>query len=210
MRRARHRPRDGTARARYGDGRGVACGDDSVSRGRDNPNARHVPRCRGRSSPRRRRASRSGGAASVVDALLYGGDRVSVQMTGLVELRAALRQLPAELADEANTYIDDTVEITAARLFQSYPKGDTGNLRAGIRKESHPSPFGGFGMVRSTSPPSPLWEFGTQSRKTSKGWSGGAAPSHKPEGVVRIGKAERGRLDPQVVELCRGEGCRVP
>lgn len=134
---------------------------------------------------------------------------MSVQMTGLVELRAALRQLPAELADEANTYIDDTVEITAARLFQSYPKGDTGNLRAGIRKESHPSPFGGFGMVRSTSPHSHLWEFGTQSRKTSKGWSRGAAPSHKPQGLVPIAKQERRRLNQQLVELVRRAGFQV-
>jgi hypothetical protein len=132
-----------------------------------------------------------------------------IEWTGLDELYAALRKLPADLAAEAVDLVDNTVEVTAASLIQSYPRGDTGNLRGGVKHSVTPSQFGVSGEVKSTSPHAHFWEFGTQNRKTSKGWNRGKLKDQYNRGLVGIAIRERAKLNKQLVELVRKAGFEV-
>lgn len=132
-----------------------------------------------------------------------------IVVEGLSELQTWLRQLPVHLTAEAFNVIDDTVEVTAAQLTQSYPLGDTGNLRKGVKTDMTSSNFGVAGIVRSTSKHAHLWEFGTQSRKTKKGWSRGKAPSHKELGLVPIAQRNRKRMNAQLIEIVKKAGFEI-
>jgi hypothetical protein len=132
-----------------------------------------------------------------------------LEWTGLDELRSALMKLPEEFGHEGAEMIDDTTEVTAASLIQSYPLGDTGNLRKGVKHTVTRDRFGAVGQVKSTSPHSHLWEWGTQSRQTRKGWKRGKAPSHKPDGLVPIAQRERRKLNIKLLELVRRAGFEI-
>jgi hypothetical protein len=145
-----------------------------------------------------------------------------IEWTGLDELYAALRQLPAHLAAEAVDLVDNTVEVTAASLIQSYPPlgpaqpatpGQAahvpGALRRGVKWSTTPSQFGVSGEVKSTAPHAHLWEFGTQNRTTSKGWNRGHLKDQYNRGLVGIAIRERAKLNKKLVELVRKAGFEV-
>lgn len=132
-----------------------------------------------------------------------------LELNGLSDLMAALRRLPADLAAEAAEEIDNTVEVTAAALVQSYPIGDTGNLRKGVKRSLRRDPFGASGEVKSTSPHSHLWEFGTQSRKTRKGWDRGKMDDQYNHGLVGIALRERKKLNAKLIEIVKRAGFEV-
>lgn len=134
---------------------------------------------------------------------------VRLQLDGLTELRAALRQLPAELTDDAAAIVEDTTDRTETALVQTYPKGATGNLRRGVKKTVAKGSFGVQGTVKSTSPHAHLWEFGTAVRHTARGWNRGKAPSHAREGLVAIAVRERRRMNQRLVDLVRSAGFEV-
>lgn len=129
-----------------------------------------------------------------------------LRIDGLDELKEALRQLPAELAAEAADAIDNTVEVTAASLVQSYPRGDTGNLRNGVKHSVIRSDFGAVGEVKSTSPHAHLWEFGTQNRTTRQGWNRGKLEAQYNRGLVGISLRERKKLNEQLIGIVRKAG----
>jgi hypothetical protein len=124
----------------------------------------------------------------------------------MAELKAALRQLPSELAEQGAEFVDDAVEHTAASLRQAYPLGDTGKLRAGVRSSVTRSQFGVVGEVKSTSPHSHLWEFGTAVRATRQGWNRGISPSHHREGLIPIAMRNRKTLNGQLISLLQKAG----
>jgi hypothetical protein len=132
-----------------------------------------------------------------------------LELNGLADLMAALRKLPADLAQEAADLIDDTVEITASSLIQSYPLGDTGNLRKGVKKKITRSQFGAVGEVKSTSPHAHLWEFGTQNRQTRQGWNRGKLKAQYNRGLVGISLRERKKLNAKLIDLVRKAGFEV-
>jgi Bacteriophage HK97-gp10, putative tail-component len=127
----------------------------------------------------------------------------------LAEFRAALRNLPKELAAEAAPVVDHATEVTAASLFQSYPLGGTGNLRKGVKHSVERSAFGVIGTVKSTSPHAHLWEFGTQNRRTRQGWRRGAAPAHYDRGLVGIATRWRRRMNEQLIGIVKRAGFQV-
>jgi hypothetical protein len=129
-------------------------------------------------------------------------------MEGLDALRLALRNLPATLTEEASDVVDDATEITASSLRQSYPLGDTGNLRAGVTATVERNRFGVVGVVKSTSPHAHLWEFGTQNRRTHQGWNRGLVGEHR-DGLVPIAQRNRRRMNGTLVELVRSAGFEV-
>jgi hypothetical protein len=51
---------------------------------------------------------------------------------GLRELRAQLRELPAHLTNEASGIVNATVQAAYTEIYNAYPEGETGNLRAGL------------------------------------------------------------------------------
>lgn len=132
---------------------------------------------------------------------------VRLQLDGLAELRAALRHLPADLADDAGDIVEDTTDRTQTALVQTYPRGDTGNLRRGVKTTIEHGAFGVEGTVKSTSPHAHLWEFGTAVRHTARGWNRGKEQSH--DGLVAIAVRERRRMNQRLVELVRSAGFEV-
>lgn len=129
-----------------------------------------------------------------------------LRLDGLTELRAALRQLPADLAADAADMVVHSVDMTAASLIQSYPLGDTGNLRKGVKKTITRSQVAVVGEVKSTSPHAHLWEFGTQNRRTQHGWNRGRLRNQYNRGLVGITLRERQALNTNLIDLVRRAG----
>lgn len=134
---------------------------------------------------------------------------MALTITGLEELRTALRNLPTELRDEAAGIVTSTVDRVAAELHTAYPDGGTGNLRRGIKKTIDKSAFGVRGTVTSTSRHAHLWEFGTQNRRTRQGWNRGRGPSHIRQGLISISLRERRKMEQGLIELVRRAGFEV-
>ena len=90
-----------------------------------------------------------------------------LELDGLKELQASLRDVPSTLRTEilppvANAAADDLV----AELRGAYTKGGTGNLAAGVVKETMRQ---GIGVkVRNKAPHAHLYEYGTINRYTNK------------------------------------------
>jgi hypothetical protein len=99
-----------------------------------------------------------------------------LQFTGLAELRAALRNLPAELTVEASREVEGAANGAAADIKRAYPVR-SGNLRDGlIVKESDRGRFHAGSVVVNTSRHSHLFEYGTQTRQNRIGANRGAMP----------------------------------
>lgn len=130
-------------------------------------------------------------------------------LEGLDDFKAALRKLPTELRDEAADVVEHAAEVAASSLRQSYPRGDSGNLRAGVKVTHERSTFGVSSTVKSTSPHAHLWEFGSQIRKTRQGWNRGRSKEHKPDGLVPIAQRERKRMRGPLADLVRKAGFEV-
>lgn len=106
----------------------------------------------------------------------------SLTFTGLQDLKAALRDLPAALKGEATAIVLDAAHAAAADIRDQYPVGPGqmrngvwypgGNLKKGVKvlvKEI--GPFGVATQVRSAAEHGWIWEFGTEARHyfTGKG-----------------------------------------
>lgn len=135
---------------------------------------------------------------------------LSVRTTGLEDLRAALQQLPDKLDDQASDEVKRTMYEAAAALRASYPQGDTGNLRAGVKTRFRINRRGfATGTVRSEAPHAQLWEFGTVNRKTQKGWNRGRMVAQYNRGLVGIAQRERREMFAALVALVRNSGFEV-
>jgi hypothetical protein len=135
---------------------------------------------------------------------------VSLRVTGLAELRAALVQLPDKIEQQANDEVKRTMNEAAAALVASYPEGDTGNLRKGVKKRFRINRRGfATGTVRSEAPHAHLWEFGTVNRRTEKGWNRGRMITHYNRGLVGIAQRERREMEAALVALVRNHGFTV-
>lgn len=132
-----------------------------------------------------------------------------LRLDGLSELRAALRQLPAGLAKDGADRVEAATERARAALVRTYPHGDTGKLRAGVRSKIERSGVAVVGTVISSSPHAHLWEFGTQNRHTRQGWNRGRSPSHHREGLVPIAQRERRAMNGELVDIVRQAGFEV-
>jgi hypothetical protein len=85
------------------------------------------------------------------------------EIDGLDELKAALRNLPAELAGEAANLVEAAGNRAVLDLRRAYPKV-TGNLRAGVQVTFTKSPFGAKARVQTRAPHAHLYEYGTEAR----------------------------------------------
>jgi len=91
---------------------------------------------------------------------------VRLVFTGLEELKASLRSLPRDLADEAGHIVEDAAERAGQAVRTGYARHRvTGNLGDHVvveRKEA--GPFGAAYVVKSTARHSHLFEHGTEAR----------------------------------------------
>lgn len=93
---------------------------------------------------------------------------------GLEELKAQLRQLPADLAAEASSIVLDAAQ--GAKTDMVYPRR-TGNLADHVTVSTvSAGTFGAAAIVRNTSPHAAIYENGTQARHTALGANRGSMP----------------------------------
>jgi hypothetical protein len=88
---------------------------------------------------------------------------------------ASLRQtIDDRLKPQAARIIADAARAQAQAMASAYPVGPTGNLREGVSSE-RTTPF--RHIVRNRAPHAHLYEHGTGTRRTRKGWHRGAMPA---------------------------------
>jgi Bacteriophage HK97-gp10, putative tail-component len=110
---------------------------------------------------------------------------------GLDEFKAQLRNLPADLADDAGPIVLEAAEVAQAEAERTYPER-TGNLKNGLRIDKITvGRFGAAVRLVNRSPHAHLFENGTQTRQTAIGANRGAMPA----GHVQIPAAIRARRD---------------
>jgi len=98
--------------------------------------------------------------------------------TGLDELKAALRALPAELAGEGADIVENRAELATSSIRQCYPLR-SGDLRAKLTVEHTRTPFGARSVIRNTSRHAVPFEIGSQvNRVTAQGWNRGRMPAN--------------------------------
>lgn len=95
---------------------------------------------------------------------------------GLEELRAALRDLPAELVGEASSIVMGAAEEASTAIVAAYPNR-TSNLRDHVTISTQAAGrFGTAAVVKNTSKLAYIFENGTQARHTSLGANRGSMP----------------------------------
>lgn len=115
-----------------------------------------------------------------------------VVLDGLSDLRAALQQLPEELAAEANEIVASHALAAQQQIQAAYPQGPTGNLKKLVSTTVSASRFGGAAIVKSRAAHASLFEKGTVLRRTAKGFNRGRMPAASPAEAF-IPKAIRAR-----------------
>jgi hypothetical protein len=128
--------------------------------------------------------------------------------TGLDELRAALRDLPTELGNEAGQMVEASGNSAAFEIKSAYSAHrDSGNLMDHVSVDHEPRAAGAVSVVKSTARHAYIFENGTQIRKDSQGRNRGAMP---PAHIfVPIMQRKRFALFEALKELVRRAGLEV-
>jgi hypothetical protein len=149
---------------------------------------------------------------------------VSLTWSGLEELKAALRALPADLAAEAGHLVQGAANGAAAEIKRGYPvraptprepkstASKPGDLRDGLSVAVVTmGPYGAGAVVRNKDKTASWFEYGTQTRRTGKGYGRGAIVRPSPPGRVFIPavRAARRRLYADLADLVRRHGLTV-
>jgi hypothetical protein len=129
----------------------------------------------------------------------------SVRWEGLEELKAALRQLPAELAGEASNIVQATANGAIVDMRAEYPPGE---LRDKLYQSTQSTgPFGAGIVIRNASGWAWHWDHGTQLRHWIDGKSTGQMAPHHTFG--RVMAQSRRRMYAQLWQLLERTGLRV-
>lgn len=135
---------------------------------------------------------------------------VKLKFDGLTELRNALRNLPSDLTGEASHIVEGIANGAASEIRQAYPSV-TGNLISGVQvtRFEHGKVAAGA-LVKSSARHAHLFEFGTKSRRTSKGWNRGTMPkAPENERMVPIIVKARYRMFGLLADMLRRAGLLV-
>jgi hypothetical protein len=133
-----------------------------------------------------------------------------IRLDGLDDIKAALRDLPATLRDDAAAIVHKHADDAAASIRDQYPLGNTGNLRAGVRVEVVATgPFGVKVQVRSTAKIAWIYENGTEFTRYTR--AGHISRGRMPAGKVVIPTAirERGAMFTELVGVLERAGLTV-
>lgn len=127
--------------------------------------------------------------------------------TGLDELKAQLRQLPAELAAEGGHLVEARGNRATHTIKAGYPSR-AGDLRAKTEVTHTKTRFGARSVIRSASTHAALFESGSQTvRVTSTGISRGRMPANHL--FTQTMMRERRALDGDFVDLLTRNGLTV-
>jgi hypothetical protein len=127
--------------------------------------------------------------------------------SGLDELKAALRTLPADLAGEASHIVEAAANAAEADIKAGYPVR-TGDLRDHVLSQAlSTGAFSAGIVVKNTSKLAYIAENGTQARHTALGANRGSMP---PLHVFIPAVIKRRRvMYAQLKDLCERKGIRV-
>lgn len=133
-----------------------------------------------------------------------------LEMKGLDELRRQLRELPEELAREANTIVATQADLAKEQIQRAYPEGPTGNLKRGVTVTHEQARYGASAIVRSRAKHASLFERGTTVRHTSNGANRGRMPqAPENERMIPIVVRRRRAMVQALIELVRRAGFQV-
>jgi len=134
-----------------------------------------------------------------------------LEIQGLAELKAALRQLPYELKGEAQHIVEGAANGAAAQVKQNYVRGKTGNLIAGVYvRNSEVGAFGAGAIVVSKAKHAWLYENGSQLRHNAKGANRGVMPAAPPgRAFIPVMIKTRRRMYEQLKDVLVRNGLQV-
>lgn len=131
-----------------------------------------------------------------------------LEIRGLDELRQALRDLPADLTNEASVIVQAHADDAAGQIRDVYQEHRvTGHLAGGVTVDRSHSAFTTRAIVRSKAKHAHLFEFGSQLRHHDSGKSVGAMPARPT--VIPIAQRTRRRMVAVLVNLVRKAGFQV-
>jgi len=135
---------------------------------------------------------------------------VKLQLDGLAELRAALRNLPEHLTDEATGIVQKAATAAEQRVVANYPQGPTGNLRRRVSTEHQGSRLTATSRVRSRAPHASIFENGTKPRRNKKGQNRGQMREpQEAQKMVPVVVRERRRMVEELKDMVRRNGFQV-
>jgi hypothetical protein len=135
---------------------------------------------------------------------------VKLQMEGLAELRAALRNLPEHLTEEATGIVQKAATGAEQRIAQNYPLGPTGNLRRRVTTDHAGSRLTTTSRVRSRAPHANIFENGTRQRRNAKGANRGRMPeANENQKMVPVVIRQRRQMVEVLKDMVRREGFQV-
>lgn len=142
--------------------------------------------------------------------------KATLVITGLDDLRTALRALPMELNAEAADIVLRRANDAANQIRDAYPIGPGrkgkagGTLKAKVRVDQLESTrFGVRVRVVSAAPHAHLYEFGTELRVTSTGASRGRMPEPTHPTFVPITQRARKLVTQDQIAMFRRHGFEV-
>jgi hypothetical protein len=132
---------------------------------------------------------------------------VKLELNGMAELREALRNLPETLAGEASHIVEGVANGVASDVRRAYPSR-SGRLIGGVQVTRFETGKVAAGaIVKSAAKHAHLFEYGTASRRTSKGVNRGRMPkAPQNERMVPIVVRARKRMYSQFAEMLRRIG----
>lgn len=133
----------------------------------------------------------------------------AVAFTGLDDLMAQLRALPAELVAEANVIVAAAAQKTEAEASAAYMGEATPvpELADGLVTKGNADAFGASWRVTNKDYRSGWYEFGTATRQTSLGYNRGAEPAHPT--LVPIAMRNRAAMYAQLWALVERAGLEL-
>lgn len=130
-----------------------------------------------------------------------------IRWEGLDELKAELRRLPAELAQDASAIVFAHADGALGEIRDAYPTR-TGNLRKGLRRTVNAvGRFGAGALVKNVAPHAWIFEHGTQARHTAIGANRGAMPAGRV--FIPIVMRWRRKMYLQLAALLERHGLRT-
>lgn len=122
------------------------------------------------------------------------------------EFAAALRQLPKDLADEARGIVRYAADEALATVVSQY-KPSAASIAQAWRTKEQDSSFGTKVRLVNTNNLAALYEYGTELRHTSAGWSRGRMPASNT--FIRAVVDERGSMFDELTALLERAGFHV-
>lgn len=95
-----------------------------------------------------------------------------VTWSGMTEFKREIKAIAPDLAKETDTIFLEAAEAALARIYQTYPRGETGNLRKGLYVRTPKGTLAGAILIQAA-PHGHLYEYGTKKRKTARGYNRG-------------------------------------